>query len=151
MLSKNDLLLLLTELQKNGINVDQQIKDLYSNDKIDLNVIRFINEHRQLDLISFYENLRKNYNNKKSPLYKNIMRETLEPNDILTTLASLHLQILLFSRKIKDRNLFLKHARAIDITKVLTIYYTNYDLSNCIKLLRMFKADIKALESVSRS
>ena len=57
-------------------------------------------------------------------------------------------QVLRFSNDTSDRQMFLRHARANDITKVLNIYFNNYDLTNCIKLLRIIKADIKALESI---
>ena len=45
--------------------------------------------------------------------------------------------------------MFLRHARAEEISKVLTIYFQNYDLTNCIKLLHLIKADIIAFEMIS--
>ena len=57
-------------------------------------------------------------------------------------------QILLFSKNVENKQMFLKHARANDISKILTVYFTNYDLTNCLKLMRIIKADIKALESI---
>jgi hypothetical protein len=77
------------------------------------------------------------------------MKEIEDVNEVLTTLASLNLQILLFSKKIKDRQMFLRHARAEEISKVLTIYFQSYDLTNCIKLLHLIKADIIAFEMLS--
>ena len=38
-------------------------------------VLKFINDRRQFDVASFYEKLRKNHNDKKSPLYKNIVSD----------------------------------------------------------------------------
>mgnify|MGYP001862355931 CR=1 FL=1 len=46
--------------------------------------------------------------------------------------------------------MFLRHARAEDIVKVLQIYLNNYDLTPCLKLLRLIKADIIALEMIAR-
>lgn len=45
--------------------------------------------------------------------------------------------------------MFLRHARAEEISKVLTIYFQKYDLTNCIKLLRLIKADIITFEMIS--
>jgi hypothetical protein len=57
-------------------------------------------------------------------------------------------QILLFSKDAEDREMFLRHARAFDITKILANYFQTYDLTNCLKLMHVIKADIKALESI---
>ena len=51
---------------------------------------------------------------------------------------------------VKDKQLFLKHARAEEISKVLTNYFKTYDTTLCIKLLNLVKADLKALESIKR-
>ena len=45
--------------------------------------------------------------------------------------------------------MFLRHARAEEISKVLTIYFKNYDLTNCVKLLHLIKADIVTFEMIS--
>ena len=148
MISKNDCYLLLADLQSKGIDTDAQIKELISSNNIPLSVIKFINDNRQLDLSKFYERLRKNYNNKKSSLYINIVKEIDEPNEVLTTLSAMLTQILLFSKTVENKQMFLRHARAEDICKVLKIYFSTYDLTNCLKVLRIIKADLKALESI---
>lgn len=148
-IQKNDLILLLTDLgEKQNIDVSKQIRQILKSNTIDLDVLKFINDNRQLDLAAFYENLRKNYNHKKSVLYINIVKEISEPNDVLVTLSAMLTQILLFSRKASDRSLFLKHARAEEISKVLTNYFITWDLKPCIKLLQLIKADLKCLESI---
>ena len=58
--------MLLTELQEKGEDVSKYIKTLYKTPEIPLDTIKFINEHRELDVVSFYEKLRSNYNHKKS-------------------------------------------------------------------------------------
>lgn len=149
MISRNDCLLLLTDIQNSGVDVNNEINELLStNTQIPMSVLKFINEHRTLDLTEFYEKLRKSYNDKKSNLYKNIVSEIKDPNDSLTTLASLNLQILLFSKKVKDKQMFLRHARLDDINKCLYNYSQTYDLTPCLRLLRLLKADLKALESI---
>ena len=148
-IQKNDLILLLTDLgEKQNIDVSKQIRQVLKSNTIDIDVLKFINDNRQLDLAAFYENLRKNYNHKKSVLYINIVKEISEPNDVLVTLSAMLTQILLFSRKASDRPLFLKHARAEEISKVLTNYFITWDLKPCIKLLQLIKADLKCLESI---
>lgn len=150
MISKTDIILLLTELQDNGINVDKYLKATMSSSGINSDVLKFINSNRQLDVAQFYELIRKNYNSKKSPLYKNIVNENLQqnPTQVLTTLAALNLQILLFAKKLEHNELFLRHSRAEEITRVLNNYYRTYDLIPCFKLLQLIKADLKVLESI---
>lgn len=150
MITKNDLILLLTDLQENGVDVDKYLLSTITSSNINIEALKFINDNRQIDLAKFYELLRKNYNNKKSPLYKNIVNEKLEenPTDVLTTLAALNLQILLFAKKLDNNEMFLKHSRAEEITRVLNNYYKTYDLIPCFKLLKLIKADLKVLESI---
>ena len=120
MITKNDIILLLTELQENNINVDNYLRKTILSESINLDALKFINDNRQLDVAKFYELLRKNNNSKKSPLYKNIVKEELSSaDDVLTTLAALNLQILLFAKKLDDNQMFLKHSRGEEITKVL--------------------------------
>ena len=147
MITKNDCILLLTELEEKGVNTKDALREAISQGAT-LSVIKFINDNRQLDLTTFYEKIRKNYNKKKSSLYINIVKEIETPNEVLTTLSALLTQILLFARDVENREMFLKHARALEITKILTDYFQTYSLTNCIKLLKVIKADIKALESM---
>ena len=135
-------------LQNKGIDTTEPLKELLNSNTLPLSVIKFINENRQLDLAAFYEKIRKNYNKKKSSLYINIVKEIEEPNEVLVTLSAMLTQILLFSKNVENKQMFLKHARANDISKILTLYFTNYDLTNCLKLMRIIKADIKALQSI---
>lgn len=148
MISKQDCYLLLADLQNKGIDTTEILNQMISQNEITLDVIKFINSNRQLDLTDFYETLRKNYNKKKSSLYINIVKDIENPTEVLTTLAALNLQILLFSKHLENKQMFFRHARASEITAVLNNYYKTYDITNCIKLLRIIKTDLKALESV---
>lgn len=151
MISKTDCILLLTDLQKKGIEVDEKLNEAISSANVSIEVLKFINDNRQMDLTAFYEHIRKSYNQKHSPLYKNIVIEELKnPNDSLTTLSALLTQILLFSKKVENKQMFLRHARCNEITAVLNNYFKTYDLTNCIKMLRVIKADLKALESITK-
>lgn len=148
MIKKTDCVLLLTEMQEKGKNVSKHINKLMLSEDIPLEVLKFINENRQLDVLAFYEKLRSNYNKKKSNLYINIVKEIEEPQEILTTLSAMLTQILLFSKRLENKQMFLQHSRAHEITKVLDNYFKTYDITNALKLLRLIKADIKALESI---
>lgn len=147
MITKNDCILLLTELEEKGVDTKSALREAVSQG-VTISVIKFINDNRQLDLTTFYEKIRKNYNKKKSSLYINIVKEIESPNEVLTTLSALLTQILLFARDVENREMFLQHARAYDISRILADYFQSYDLKYCIKLLRVIKADIKALESI---
>lgn len=151
MISKSDCILLLTELQQKGIDVKEHLNNILVAKDLPIATIKFINNNRELDLTSFYKHIRKSYNQKHSSLYKNIVIEELkDPNESLTTLSALLTQILLYSKKANNKQMFLRHSRCNEITKVLNNYFVTYDLTNCLKLLKLIKADIKALESISR-
>lgn len=151
MIRKDDCVLLLTKISEDKkINVKKYISEVMISDYIPEHILKFINDNRQLDVTAFYQKVRKSYNAKKSNLYKNLVRETFKrPEDVLTTLASLNLQILLFNEKASDKVAFLKHSRLEEITRVLNIYAKTYDLRPCLNLLYLIKSDIKILESIT--
>lgn len=149
MLTKNDLILLLSELEDQGVNVTKQLNTLMLTPSIPAEIVKFINDRRHLDVANFYEMLRKNYNHKKSSLYINLVKETFEdPSDILVTLSALNLQIMLYAKKLDDSKMFLKHSRGEEISEVLNHYYKTYDLIPCMKALKLIKADLKSFESI---
>ena len=102
MITKNDCLLLLTEIESNGIDTKRMCNKLIAHSGVDMEVLKFINDNRPLELSLFYERLRKNYNNKKSKLYKEIVQvDSREPKDIVVTLSCLLTQILLYSNQVE--------------------------------------------------
>lgn len=150
MIAKSDIILLLTELQNKGIDVKNEMNLVLTSQTIPLEALKKINDNRSLDVLKFYEKIRKSYNNKRSKLYINIMRSdenTIgDPRTIVTTLSALLNQILQY--KPEDIALFYKHARANEIVKVLEIYFNTYNLEPARKLLEITKADIKALDMI---
>lgn len=152
MLKTTDLILLLTDLEEKGIEgATQQLRQLATRGEISLELLKFINKNRILDVANFYEQIRKSYNAKKSSLYVNLVREEVkDPKDMLTTLASLNLQILLFAKHLDNPQMFLSHSRAEEITRVLNNYYRTYDLKPVVALRSLIKADLKSFESTKR-
>lgn len=151
-ISMTDCLTLLVDIHGTGVDTDDMVREVVKNSVPTVTVLKFINDHRQLDLTRFYEKIRKNCNNHKSPLYRNIMRGP-DVNDItstLTTLNSYALQVVLFSKEVTDKQLFFKFARLSEVYKCLYQYSQTFDLTNCITLLNLITADIKALESCYR-
>ena len=150
MISKSDVVLLLTELQNNGDNVSKDILELYRSDSIPLDILKKINSFKPLSVIKFYEKIRQSYNKKHSKIYINIMRSDenaiQDAKTILTTLSGLLNQILQFD--CEDKPMFLKHVRADEITKVLEIYFKTFNIEPAFKLLQLIKADIKVLEMI---
>ena len=69
MITKNDCLILLSQLENEGISTTKEKKELLSNTDISLKVLEFIDKYRPLDIKLFYEKLRKSYNDKKSKLF----------------------------------------------------------------------------------
>lgn len=152
MVTKNDCLMLLAELSDNGIDTKAVTADLIKSTSINTGVLKFIHKHKPLEVLEFYNKLRVNYNKKKSKLYKEIVQiDEKQPKDILITMSSLLTQILLYSNTVEDRALFLKHSRAAEISKVLSNYFVTYDLTLCVTLLNLIKADLKALESIKET
>ena len=149
-ITKQDCILLLTELNDSGIDCKDKLLEVMKTNEISFDVLKYINDNRPLDVTLFYEKLRKSYNNKKSKLYINIVKGKFEdPKDMLTTLSSLCLQILLYNKNVDNSTLFLKHCRYEEITKCLYLYSKTYDLISCKKLLDLIKLDLKVLESIN--
>ena len=150
MITRSDLVLLLTDLQEKGIDVTEDITKLYQSSNIPVDVLKKINNSRPLDLLRFYEKLRESYNKKRSKLYINIMKSDENAIDdaktILTTLSALLNQILQF--EVEDKVMFYTHSRADEITKVLSIYFETKNINPAYKLLSLIKADIKILEMI---
>lgn len=151
-LTKKDCLVLLNEMKENT-SIEEEINEINSyllktlkSEYLPIDTIRFINDKRPLEATNFYNTLRKNYNNKRSKLYINIVKEIEDPQEVLTTLASLQLQILLYSKNVDNKLVFFKSVRADEITKVLDEYYKSYNILNAINLLRLIKSDCKVLE-----
>ena len=148
MITKNDCLILLSDLQ-DRFNMEvpkEYIQKILLSDQVSVEVVQYINSQRQLDLSNFYQKIRKSYNNKKSNLYINIVKEITDPDEVVITLSAMLTQILLFSKSVDNKLMFLRHARADDISKVLSIYFTTFNVESCIKLLQLIKADLKVLE-----
>ena len=152
MITKRDCILLLMDLQQRVINIDSTMNKVLKTPDVDLEVVKFINNYRPLDANNFYEKLRKSYNNKKSNLYKNIV--TCDEQDctktVLTTLAALSLQILLYSEHVTDTQMFLSHTRFEEIQQVLLNYSKTFELIPCIQVLQVIKADVKAFEYIRK-
>lgn len=141
--------MLLSEISDKGVDTKEITTKLIRSSTIDYEVLKFINQYKIFDVLNFYDRLRVNYNNKKSKLYKSIVQiGEKEPKDVVVTLSSLLTQILLYSNNVEDKQLFLKHSRADEISKVLANYFVTYDLTLCIAILKLVKADLKALEGL---
>ena len=150
MIAKSDVILLLTDLQNSGIDVKNELDLVFKSATIPLEALKKINDNRSLDILNFYEKIRRSYNTQRSKLYINIMKSDEnvinDPKTILTTLSALLNQILQY--KPDDQALFFKHSRADEIVKVLNIYFNTFNLEPARKLLEITKADIKVLEMI---
>ena len=58
MVSRNDLILILTELQEEGIDTTEQMRKVFTSSEFPVDVIRFINENREMDINKFYTHIR---------------------------------------------------------------------------------------------
>ena len=152
MLQSNDLILMLTNMDSKGVEgAAAMIRSCIGKPvSQSLDALRFINEHRQLDVTRFYERMRKNHNEKRSSLYKNIVRGDLKAEDVITTLHAFALQAALFSKHVdeKDKTMFFKHVRAEEVARVLEGFYKDFDLTSASTLLRLIQADLLVFEHI---
>ena len=149
MITKNDCILLLTDLQENGTDIGDTILKVIKSNNTPIDVLKFINDNRELELTTFYNKLRKSYNNKHSKLYINIVKNIDDIDGVTTTLASYALQAILFSKTSVDSQMFLRHARVREVNMALAKYFTDFDLSICLQLLKLIRADMIACETIS--
>ena len=150
MIKKNDCLTILVSLEDRGIEIDQHMKKLLVSKEIPMEVLKFILDNRGIEVANFYEMLRKKHNQKKSPLYHNIVKDITDPEEIITTLACLLVQITLYSNKLtSNKEIFQREVRAEEVTRVLNDYYSTGTLDSCISLIKLIKADLLVLEHIS--
>lgn len=152
MITKRDCVLLLSEMESNGTDVTQMLQKAMKSTSVDPEVLKFINDNRQLDATAFYEKIRKSYNTKKSSLYKNIVicDEVDCTDTVVTTLAALNLQILLFMKTVSNQKMFIRSMRFEEINQALLNYGKTFDLVPCIQVLQVIKADLKVFEYINR-
>ena len=149
MITKNDCMSILIKLEDRGINIDNYMRKLVVAKEIPLEVLKFISQHRGIEVANFYEMLRKKHNQKKSPLYLNIVKEVSTLDDVITTLVCLLTQITLYSNKLDNKDSFLKEVRAEEITRVLNEYFKEGTYDTCIALLKIIKSDLLVLEYIA--
>lgn len=150
MITKNDCLSILVSLEDQGIDINTQMKKLLISKEVPLDVLKFISDKRGIEVSNFYEMLRKKHNQKKSPLYRNIVKEIEDPEEVITTLACLLVQITLYSNKLlSNKERFQREVRAEEITRVLNNYYSTGALEQCLALIKLLKSDLLVLEHIS--
>ena len=150
MINKSDLMTVLVTLEDRGVNIDKPMRKLVTAKEIPMEVLKFILDNRGSEIANFYEMLRRKHNEKKSPLYHNIVKDIEDVDEIITTLACLLVQITLYSKKLTaNKEIFQREARAEEITRVLNKYYASGMLDECLALLKLIKADLLVLEHIS--
>ena len=112
-------------------------------------VLKFISDNRGLEVSKFYEMLRKSHNQKKSPLYTNILKEIDDPQEVITTLSCLLTQILLYGKKLESRDQFFREVRAEELTRVLNNYFKTGLYEECLNLIKVIKSDLLVLEYIA--
>jgi len=150
MITKNDCLTILVSLEDKGINIDKPMRKLVTSKEIPMEVLKFILDNRGIEVANFYEMLRKKHNQKKSPLYHNIVKDIYDTDEVITTLACLLVQITLYGRKLPtNKEIFQREVRAEEISRVLNSYYSTGEFDQCIALLKLLKSDLLVLEHIS--
>ena len=150
MITKNDCLSILTKLDESGVSgVNPYVHKLVVARDIPLEVLKFISDNRGLEVSKFYEMLRRSHNQKKSPLYTNILKEVDDPQEVVTTLSCLLTQILLYGKKLESRDQFFREVRAEELTRVLNNYFKTGLYEECLNLIKVIKSDLLVLEYIA--
>ena len=150
MITKNDCLSILVKLEDNGVQgIDPYMRKLLVSKKIPLEVLKFISDHRGIEVGNFYEMLRKNHNKKKSPLYTNILKEIENPDELITTLSCLLTQIILYGNKLINRDQFFREVRAEEVSRVLNNFFKTGTYEESSALLKLIKSDLLVLEYIA--
>lgn len=150
MIKKHDCLTLLVSLEDRGVDIDQHMKKLLTAKEIPIDTLKFILDNRGIEVANFYEMLRRKHNQKKSPLYHNIVKDIADPEEVITTLACLLVQITLYGKKLtSNKEIFQREVRAEEISRVLHDYYATGMLDSCLALMKLLKADLLVLEHIS--
>ena len=150
MITKNDCLTILVALEDRGIDINHHMKKLITSKDIPIDVLKFILANRGSEVANFYEMLRKKHNQKKSPLYHNIVKDITDPDEVITTLACLLVQITLYGKKLtSNKEIFQREVRAEEISRVLNTYYATGALDGCLALIKLLKSDLLVLEHIS--
>ena len=150
MITKNDCLSILTKLDESGVSgVNSYVRKLVVARDIPLEVLKFISDNRGLEVSKFYEMLRKSHNQKRSPLYTNILKEIEDPQEVVTTLSCLLTQILLYGKKLDNRDQFFREVRAEELTRVLNNYFKTGLYEECLHLIKVLKSDLLVLEYIA--
>lgn len=149
MINRLDCYKVLFEMKKNGQDVDKQLTALSTSTTVPASVIEYINTNRPLAIREFYEELRKQSNNKCNKLYKNLVKETHE--NILEaskTLSSLLTRIIIKAQTLESEKAltFYKQARVTKITSALNEYFSKNNAESIIDELTYIRNDIKILE-----
>ena len=148
MITKADCLSILVKLEDKGLDINPYMKKLAISKEIPLDVLRFISDNRGIEVSEFYEMLRKSHNQKKSPLYTNILKEVNTPKDIILTLSCLLTQVILYGSKLENAESFLKEVRAEEITRALNTYFKESSIETGATLLKLIKSDLMVLEYI---
>ena len=150
MITKNDCLSILVKLGDSGVQgTDPYIRKLLVSKEIPLDVLKFISENRGIEVGNFYEMLRKSHNQKKSPLYTNILKEVENPEELITTLSCLLTQIILYGNKLINRDQFFREVRAEEISRVLNNFFKTGTYEESSALLKLIKSDLLVLEYIA--
>ena len=148
MITKADCLSILVKLEDKGLDINPYMKKLAISKEIPLDVLRFISDNRGIEVSEFYEMLRKSHNQKKSPLYTNILKEVNTPKDIVLILSCLLTQVILYGSKLENAESFLKEVRAEEITRALNTYFKESSIETGATLLKLIKSDLMVLEYI---
>lgn len=150
MITKNDCMSVLVRLEDNGVpDAAKYMRKLLILKEPNIEILKFIARESGFEIGHFYEVLRKSHNKRKSPLYTNILKDTLDTKELVVMLSSLLTQILLYASKLPNPSSFYKEARAEEISRVLNNYFITGEIDACLTMRELIRADLMVMEYIA--
>ena len=101
MMTKEKVLIELTEIKKKGINISEEMRRVLVNDEIKYETIIFINKYRPIDELFTYNKIYEK--RKNNPLFKNLVNENLPVEEKAIALSSFQTQALIRIKELKKQ------------------------------------------------
>lgn len=135
--------------------LNKLIKALLLDNKLTEELLSYMIKEQGLEVRNFYEYLRKQYNNRRSKLYKNLVREDFLDQNVsekVIVLTSLLQQITLHCKHLDSKRAqdsFLKQSRADEILESLHSYFSAGNEEYINQVLKLIQIDLKVIEMMA--
>lgn len=121
----------LKEIKESGIDTNKYLRDLVNSDSVPYNVLIFINKYSPIEQLYTYNKIHEN--RRKNPLYKNIVNENAEVEDMALALSSILTQTLIHAKDLSE--IYRTEYYSIMNTDLILEALSSYTINNDSKKL----------------